>query len=165
MGNDGLGKKAEKKIKEWLDHPELGYSFDRIPDQLSGFYGSRNICDFTLFKSPLFFYIESKATWRPRFDFDMISEYQMTHLLEKSHIENVWSIIIVLFATEKRAFILNIQDIQNMIENGHKSLSITKIKKWPIPYIEIPTVANSRKELLDYTGRIEDLILDLSPET
>ena len=48
MGNDGLGKAAEAKIKQWLDRPDSGYSFDRIPDQLSGMYGSKNICDFTL---------------------------------------------------------------------------------------------------------------------
>ena len=161
MGNDGLGKKAEKKIKEWLDHPELGYSFDRLPDQMTGFYGSKNICDFTLYKYPLFFYIESKATWQPRFDLDMISENQMTKLLEKSFIEGIWSIVIVLFATEKRAFIFNIQDLHWMLENGPKSLNISKIKHWPIPYVEIPTMSNSRKELLDYVGKIEDLILDL----
>ena len=35
MSDDGLGKKAEQKIKEWLDRPEDGYSFDRIPDQMT----------------------------------------------------------------------------------------------------------------------------------
>lgn len=34
-GNDGLGKKAELRIKEWLDNPSEGYSFDRIPDQMT----------------------------------------------------------------------------------------------------------------------------------
>ena len=58
--SESYGKKAEHKIKLWLDRPELGYSFDRIPDQLGGFYGGRNICDFTCFKSPYMFYIESK---------------------------------------------------------------------------------------------------------
>ena len=64
-----LGKKAEAKIELWLDHPELGYSFDRIPDQMTGYYMvSRNICDFICFKSPYQYYIESKATWKDRFD-------------------------------------------------------------------------------------------------
>lgn len=30
-----LGKKAEAKVKEWLDRPDEGFCFDRIPDQLS----------------------------------------------------------------------------------------------------------------------------------
>jgi hypothetical protein len=88
--NDNLGKKAERKIAQWLDRPSEGYCFDRIPDQLTGFYGSRNISDFTLFKSPYMYYIESKATWEDRFNFSMISEYQYENLLLKSKIENVF---------------------------------------------------------------------------
>ena len=158
MGNDGLGKKAEHKIKEWLDHPESGYCFDRLPDQLSGFYGSKNICDFTLFKYPSFYYIESKATWQDRFDFDMISENQMEQMLKKSKIYEVYSIVIVLFATYKRAFMFQISDIQSLIDSGSKSLNIKKVDKWNLPYAEIPTIPNNRKELLDYTGRIEELV-------
>lgn len=161
MGNDGLGKKAEKKIKEWLDRPELGYCFDRLPDQMTGFYGSKNICDFTLFKYPSFFYIESKASWADSFSFDMISENQRTKMLEKSNIEGVYSIIIFLYASYQRAFMFQISDIQRLLDQGKKSLNIKKESKWPIPHIEIPTVPNKRKELLDYTGKIEDLLLDL----
>ena len=43
MDTDLLGKKAEKKIKEWLDKSEEGYCFDRIPDQMTGFFGSKGI--------------------------------------------------------------------------------------------------------------------------
>ena len=39
--NDNLGKKAETKIKEWLDKPNL--DFNRIPDQMTGLNGSKNI--------------------------------------------------------------------------------------------------------------------------
>lgn len=35
MSDDGLGKKAEGKIQEWLDQPDRGYCFDRIPDQMT----------------------------------------------------------------------------------------------------------------------------------
>lgn len=40
---DDLGKKAEAKIKAWLDRPAEGYCIDRVYDQLSGFYGSKNL--------------------------------------------------------------------------------------------------------------------------
>lgn len=167
--NDGLGKKAEQKIRDWLNKPEDGYCLDRIPDQLSGFYGSQNICDFTLFKAPYMFYIESKATWKDRFDFSLITEYQYNHMLEKSRIKGVYSIIIVLFADAKRAFILNIRDIDHLQRKGKKSINIKKIDKWEIPYIEIPTIPNSRKILLDYTGDyislIEDTLIGRTHET
>lgn len=150
--NDGLGKKAEAKIREWLDKPEIGYSFDRIPDQMTGWYGSKNICDFTLFKSPYMYYIESKATWESRFSFNMITDMQFSGLIAKSQIANVFGLIIVLFASHKRAFILNIEDINDLMNKGTKSINIDKIDKWAIPYIEIETICNSRKTYLDYIG-------------
>lgn len=147
--NDGLGKDAEDKIKEWLDRPEEGYCFDRIPDQMNGWLGSCNICDFTLYKNPNFYYIESKATWEDRFEFSRITEYQFTHMLEKSKIPGVRSYVIVLFASYQRAFLLDIRDIAISKESGKKSINIKKIDSWTIPYREIKTVP-SRKKLLSY---------------
>ena len=155
--NDTLGKKAEQKIREWLDRPEQGYCFDRIPDQMTGFWGSTNICDFTLYKFPYMYYLESKATWEDRFNFSMLTEKQHDGLLEKSKIEGVFSYVVVLFATYKRAFLIDIKDIRRLEEKGKHSLNIKKIDKWNIPYKEIMTVPNSRKQLLDY--RNEDNVL------
>lgn len=147
-----IGKKAEAKIKEWLDKPEEGYCFDRIPDQMTGFYGSKNICDFTLFKSPNMYYIESKATWEDRFDFSMLSSTQHDGLLEKSKIPNVYGVVIVLFAHHQRAFIIDINEIKRLEDSGKKSININKIDNWDITYTEIQTIPNSRKTFLDYTG-------------
>lgn len=156
--NDGLGKKAEAKIKEWLNKPEEGYSFDRIPDQLSGFYGSSNICDFTCYKYPYMYYIESKATTHDRFDFSMLSDIQRNGLVAKDKIEGVWGLVFVLFAEHKRAFLLSATDIQKCIdEDITKSLNIKKIDKWPIKYAEIKTIP-SRKALLDYIGELDDYV-------
>lgn len=152
---DNLGKLAEKQIAKWLHRPSDGYCFERIPDQLSGFYGSKNICDFFLYKSPNMYFIESKATHKDRFDFTMVTEYQWTNLLSRSKIDGVYGLVIVLFATHQRAFILDIQDLEAAKQAGIKSLNITKIAKWKVPYKEIQTVP-SRKQLLDYTGDIED---------
>ena len=160
MGDATIGKKAESKIREWLDKPEVGYSFDRIPDQMTGKFGSSNICDFTCFKSPNMYYIESKATWEDRFDFSMLTETQHNGLLEKSKISNVWGLVIVLFASYKRAFILDIRDIKELEDSGKKSLNIKKISKWTIPFIEIETVPNNRKKLLDYTGELQVPVRD-----
>lgn len=154
-----LGKQAEAKIKQWLNRPDDGYSFDRIPDQMSGFYNSRNVCDFICFKSPYLVYIESKATYRDRFDFVQISDYQMAEMLKKSQIQNVFAIVIILFASYKRAFILNIQDIKHLIDSGQKSINIKKLDKWDFKYSEIQTIPNNRKSLLDYTGELLDYIL------
>ena len=154
-----LGKKAEAKIKQWLDRPEDGYCFDRLPDQMTGFFGSTNICDFTCFKAPYMIYIESKATYEDRFDFSMLTEKQHDGLLEKSKIQNVFGLVIVLFATYKRAFILDIREIKRLEDNKKHSLNIKKFEKWSIKYSEVQTIPSNRKYLLDYTGEIEDHIV------
>lgn len=148
MLSNEVGKKAEAKIKTWLDRPEEGYCFDRIPDQMTGFYGSKNICDFTLFKTPNFYYIESKSTYEDRFDFVLFTQYE--DMLEKAKIgKGVHSYLIVLFASYQRAFIIDVLEIEKAKEQGAKSINIKKIDKWPLAYTEIPTIP-SRKELLDY---------------
>ena len=155
--SESVGKKAEKKIREWLDRPDDGYSFDRLPDPMGGYIGQANICDFTCYKYPHMYYIESKATEHDRFDFTMLTDTQREGLYEKSRIEGVYGLVIVLFVSYKRAFILDIRDI---VESGLKSLNISKIDKWKIAAIEIPTLI-SRKEMLDYTGDFQSLVNDL----
>ena len=153
-------KKAEEKIKEWLDRPEEGYCIDRIKDQLTGMYGSKNISDFTFFKAPNYYYIESKSTYEDRFPFSMITKYQYDEMLKKSKIDNVYGLVIILFVSYQRAFILNIDDIDKLQKDKDQhSLNINKIDKWGIPYVEIQTIP-SRKELLDYTGdwNVEEIL-------
>ena len=153
------GKKAEQKLKQWLDRPEDGYCLDRIKDQMTGQNGSRNICDFTLFKSPDFYYIESKETEDDRFDFDNITGYKMPEdptyqyggLLSKSKIDHVYGVIVLLFTTYQRAFIIDINEIDRLTKQGQKSINIKKIDKWGIRYKEIETIP-SRKVMLDYKG-------------
>jgi hypothetical protein len=149
--NSEIGKEAEKKIREWLDRPELGFCFDRIPDQMTGLEGSENPCDFLLFKSPEFYYIESKATYEDRFDFNMIRKHQYQTLVDKSKIDHVHGVVVVLFASYKRAFWIPIQSIKTLSDSGIKSINITKISKWNFDYTEIITVPNNRKKLLDYS--------------
>lgn len=157
--DDGLGKEAESKIKEWLDKPEKNYSFDRFYDQMTGYYKvSRNICDFVVYKYPYQYYIESKATWEDRFDFSMISKTQSEGLQEKSKIAGCYGLVMVLFASYQRAFIFNIEDIAELQNQNVKSLNIKKIKKWVIPYVEVLTIPNNRKKHLDYTGYLNDYI-------
>ena len=79
----------------------------------------------------------------------MITDNQHTKMLEKAQIEGVKSLVIVLFASHQRAFILDIRDIDELEKRGTKSINIKKIEKWTIPFIEIKTIP-SRKALLDY---------------
>lgn len=155
MRDSTVGKKAEQKIKQWLDRPEDGYSFDRLPDQMTGFYGSSNICDFICYKYPDMYYIESKATYEDRFDFSMLTDTQYKGLLNKSKIDHVYGVVIVLFVSYKRTFLFDINQIDLLRQKNKKSLNIKKINSWNIKYSEIQTIPNGRKSLLDYTGDLQ----------
>lgn len=169
MAETDHGKKAEKKIKEWLDRPQDGYDFNRIPDQMSGLFRvSRNICDFDCYKYPYKYYIESKCTEHDRFDFSQLTDTQRNGLRLKAQIIGTYGFVIVCFAYYKRAFVFDIRDIAAIDHDKDikaddktylriKSVNIKKIDKWPIPYREIRTIP-SRKEFLDYEGEIEEYI-------
>lgn len=160
--DSGLGKKAESKIKLWLDRLEDGYCFYRIPDQLTGFKHSDNPCDFICFKSPNLYWIESKATFDDRFDFSNITQNQHDSLMKYSKVDNSYGLIMLLFASYQRLFILDINDIDRRQKSGKKSLNIKKIDDWNIPYSEVRTIS-SRKNLLDYEGEI-DYYIDILEE-
>jgi hypothetical protein len=167
MADTEFGKVAEQRIRTWLDRPELGYDFNRIPDQMSGFYMvSRNICDFDCYKYPYFYHIESKATIHDRFEFSQLTNTQRNGLRLKAEIRGCLGLVIVLFVEFKRAFIFNIKDIADINpdvdDNADnktflkiKSLNINKIDKWEVPFWEIQTIP-SRKQLLEYTGDLPD---------
>lgn len=104
------------------------------------------------------YYLESKCTENSRFDFSMITETQYDGLMAKSKISGCYGWIIILFATYKRAFVLDIATIDSIIASGKKSINIDKISSWNFPYCEIHTIPNNRKHLLDYTGEIEEYI-------
>ena len=152
--NDTLGKQAEAKIEQWLDVPEAGYCFDRLKDQMSGLWGSKNICDFTVLYLLICGILKAKLLGKIDLIFSMITDYQRENLLEKSKIDHVFGVIIVLFASYKRAFMIDINEIQRVSDSGQKSLNIKKIAKWPLKYVEIKTIPNNRKKLLDYEGDI-----------
>lgn len=144
-----VGKKGEAKFREWLDRPQEGFWCYRIPDQRTGFFGSTNPCDFFVYHKPNFYYAECKTTYEDRFDFTMLSPNQHDEMLKAAKVDGITSYVVVLFASYQRAFLINILDIEKMEKQKKKSLNITKIAKWPIPYVEIKTIP-SRKALLDY---------------
>lgn len=159
MAETDFGKVAEQRLRTWLDRPEDGYSMDRIPDQMNGFYMvSRNICDFVCYKYPNNYYLESKATTHDRFEFSQLTDVQRIGLSKKSNIKGCYGLVVVLFVEHKRAFFINIKDITDDTPEANlivKSINIKKIDKWTIPYWEIETIP-SRKEIREYTGDIPD---------
>lgn len=54
------GKQFETVIRQAFDRLE-DVSVDRLHDQMNGFKGSQNICDFIVFRQPYQFYFECKS--------------------------------------------------------------------------------------------------------
>lgn len=91
----------------------------------------------------------------------MLSDVQYHGLLHKSKIYGCYGLVIVLFASYKRAFILDIRTIDYLKSvKNKKSLNISKIDKWEIPYIEISTIP-SKKQLLNYCGDLQSYVNEL----
>lgn len=169
MAETDHGKKAEAKIKEWLTRPQDGYDFTRIPDQMTGYFMvSRNICDFDCYKYPYLYHLESKCTIHDRFDFSELTDTQRNGLRLRADIKGVYSFVIVCFAYYKRTFIFDIRDIadvdpdkpDNALDKTYlkvKSVNVTKVDKWNIPFKEVRTIP-SRKEFLDYEGELKEYI-------
>ena len=86
----------------------------------------------------------------------MITDTQREGLLKKSRIPFVRGIVIVLFASYKRAFMIDIRSIVKSIESGNKSVNINHLNKSSVKMSEIRTIQNNRKTYLDYEGDIED---------
>ena len=84
------GKDFENVIKRSFEKVE-GVSIDRLHDQTTGFKGSRNICDFIVYKEPYEYYIECKSVHGNTLPFSNITDNQWTGMLEKSRIEGVFA--------------------------------------------------------------------------
>ena len=94
----------------------------RFPDQMSGFYGSKNPCDFLVYHKPVLYAIECKATNKPSLPFANISEYQWSELLKMSKISGVVAGIMCWFVNADITLFIPIQFLETLKQNGAKSI-------------------------------------------
>lgn len=88
MSKPNRGKDFEAQIKEAFEKvPDT--SVDRLHDQMNGFKGSTNICDFIAYHYPHQYYIECKCCYGNTLPFSNITDRQWKGLLEKSVITGV----------------------------------------------------------------------------
>lgn len=118
------GKKFEDEIhKQLLTIPDI--SVDRIYDAMGGFSGINNICDFTLYSKPYFYYIECKSIHKNTLNFKSdIRKNQWEGLLEKSKIKGVVAGILVWFIDLDITLFIPIQGLVRRKEKGFKSFNV-----------------------------------------
>lgn len=92
MSKINRGKQFEKVIQQAFEKiPNI--SIDRLPDQQSGYVGSRNICDFIIYKYPHQYYIECKTTHGNTFPLSRLTQYSA--LIKKHCVKGVCAGVII----------------------------------------------------------------------
>lgn len=117
------GKKFEELVERDLKKVE-GLTIDRLPDQMSGMYGSSNVCDFIAYRYPHIYYIECKATKNNAFNISELSQYDK--LKTKIGIPGVRCGVLVWFYNLNKIRWYPIELIKNLkerkIESNYYSL-------------------------------------------
>lgn len=134
------GKGFEDAIRDAFEKYPLDVSIDRIPDQVTKFKGSTNICDFVVFSSPYQYYIECKSVHgntlsihsEPKMGKDgklhgfygNIRDNQWEGLLRKSEIEGVIAGVMCWWIDYDQTWFIPIQVLEDAREYGEKSINI-----------------------------------------
>lgn len=115
------GKKFEEVIrKSFLKVPNV--SVDRLHDQTTGYVGSKNVCDFIVYQSPLLYYIECKTVHGDRLPFSNITQNQWDGLMDKSKIQGVNAGIMCWWVDHDVTAWLSMRFLNWWKNNSHKSV-------------------------------------------
>lgn len=115
------GKQFEKVIQTCFEEL-LDTSVDRIHDQTNGYLGSRNICDFSVYRYPNKYYFECKTVHGNLLPFSNISSGQWKGLLEKSGIKGCTCGIICWWIDKDVTKFIPIQVLDKLKRVGKKSI-------------------------------------------
>lgn len=146
MGNPNYGKEFENLVKQgFLKIPNV--SIDRLHDQMTGYLGSKNICDFIVYKKPYEVYIECKTVHGNTLPFRNITDNQWNGLLEKSKIPGVFAGVICWWVDKDTTKYIPIQVLQALKETGDKGVR----GWWKDDYIPVVEINGKKKRVFfDY---------------
>jgi penicillin-binding protein-related factor A (putative recombinase) len=94
----------------------------RLHDQTNGFAGSKNPCDFIVYKKPVFMAIECKAVHGNTLPFSNITDFQWTHLSAMGKTKGVVAGVICWWVDKDVTLFLPIQMLQRLKANDNKSI-------------------------------------------
>lgn len=121
MNHVSRGKDFEAIVREsFEDVPDT--MVYRLPDQQSYKLGSKNPCDFFVYRKPIFYALECKATNKPSLPFSNISEYQWKELLKMSQIPGIVAGVLCWYVNNDRTVFIPIQFLEILKQNGAKSI-------------------------------------------
>lgn len=115
-------KKACKKYKE--------YSVTRLYDNVGGYAGIKNICDYVFYAYPNIYYLELKSTKGNTLNWANITEHQWNGLMEEAGKEGVISGILVQYTDHDEHYFVDIRTCSMLKIKGKKSIHIKDAKKY-----------------------------------
>lgn len=119
------GKDFEAVVKESFERVPDTVVY-RIPDQQNYKFGSKNPCDFLIYKKPNLYAIECKATNGTALPFTNITDFQWEHLLKMSKEKGVVAGIMCWYVKHDVTVFIPIQLLQKLKEEGWKSINYAK---------------------------------------
>ena len=150
------GKKFEERFKkDWIDSVEESFIY-RLNDQMSGYLGSSNVCDFICYKYPCIYLIDTKSIQGNTLPFSDLRQYDQ--MLKYKDIEGVYVGFIVWFVDHDKVLWIPVQTMEKIKNEDLKSFNINKMKQENYFFLEIPskklrTFLNSDySELVRYYG-------------
>lgn len=154
------GKKFEQIIKESFEKVP-GVSVDRLHDQMNGYLGSRNICDFIVYKYPHQYYIECKTIHGNTFPLSNITNNQYNGLLEKDKIAGVRAGVIIWWVDKDVTKFIPIHLIK-YFKNEYHAKSIRYDFKPFGQEVFIPINGKKKRVFFDYD--MQQFFADISEE-
>lgn len=141
------GKEFEQQVRNnLLKVPDIDVY--RIPDQQSGYFGSRNISDFMVYKYPKHYYLECKTVWGNTLNFNRITQNQWQGLLQKSEVKGNVCGVICWYIERDVTLFLPIEFLDEMKKQGYKSIRYDTLLS-PVYFPELkkrPVIVGGRKK-------------------
>ena len=121
LSRPNRGKDFEDTIKKAFEKvPNV--SVDRLHDQMTGYKGSSNICDFIVYQYPIQMYVECKAVYGNTLPFSNITPNQKYGLNNKSSIKGVVAGILCWWIDKDITKFIPIDYILFLEATGKKSI-------------------------------------------
>ena len=149
------GKKFENRFKiDWVESVNDSFIY-RLNDQMSGYLGSSNVCDFICYKYPNIFLIDAKSIQGNTLPFSDLRQYDQ--MLEYKNIKGVRVGFIVWFVDHDKVLWIPVQTMEKIQKEGLKSYNIRKMfGNDDYPILEIPSyklrtfMKSNYSELINY---------------
>ena len=124
---EGIVREAFEQVPDTLVY--------RLHDDMSGFKGVKNPCDFLLYRKPNMYAIECKATNKTSLPFANITDFQWEHLLKMSKEKGVVAGILCWYVAFDVTVFIPIQRLQICKEEGWKSINHVKAVSLPDVFV------------------------------